>query len=234
MAAVEAVLARANAEAGQVKRFAHGMTVATNALLEFSRAHPQVRTALVATDGFTDVVELGRQARPSLYRLCEAGPQPLAPPSMRFGAPERMGPEGPLRELDERRRGGAARATGGGRSASGGGGATALLRRSKPRAAARRADRGASAGRAPVAFARAGGHFQGVRAGVYHRGGRGPLPLARLLPASARCPGGGAGTADGAGDAVLGRAHRRAAGRWACGADGALRARRAAWAGRCC
>jgi N-methylhydantoinase A len=102
MAAVEAVLARAGAHAGQVERFAHGMTVATNALLEFSEARPPARTALVATEGFTDVVELGRQARASLYRLCEARPKPLAPPELRFGAPERMGPEGPLRELDAR------------------------------------------------------------------------------------------------------------------------------------
>jgi N-methylhydantoinase A len=98
LAVVEAVLARAGAQAGQVERFAHGMTVATNALLEGRGA----RTALVATDGFTDVVELGRQARPSLYRLCEAGPKPLAPPELRFGASERMGPDGPLRELDPR------------------------------------------------------------------------------------------------------------------------------------
>jgi N-methylhydantoinase A len=98
MGAVEAVLARAGARTGQVERFAHGMTVATNALLEGRVA----RTALVATDGFTDVVELGRQARPNLYRLCEAGPKPLAPPELRFGAPERMGPDGPLRELEPR------------------------------------------------------------------------------------------------------------------------------------
>jgi N-methylhydantoinase A len=97
MAAVQAVLARARAHAGQVERFAHGMTVATNALLEGRCA----RTALVATDGFTDVVELGRQARPSLYRLCETTPPPLVPPDLRFGAPERMGPRGPVRELDE-------------------------------------------------------------------------------------------------------------------------------------
>jgi N-methylhydantoinase A len=104
MAAVEACLARARAgrHAGEVKRFAHGMTVATNALLEFSEGRPPARTALVATEGFTDVVELGRQARASLYRLCEAGPPPLAPPQLRFGAPERMGPAGPLRELDPR------------------------------------------------------------------------------------------------------------------------------------
>ncbi len=102
LAAIEAVLARAGARPERVRRFAHGMTVATNALLEISDAHPPARVALVATDGFTDIVELGRQARPSLYRLCEAGPTPLAPPQLRFGAPERMGPDGPLRELDPR------------------------------------------------------------------------------------------------------------------------------------
>ncbi|HEY3970335.1 MAG TPA: hydantoinase/oxoprolinase family protein, partial [Solirubrobacteraceae bacterium] len=102
MAAIAAVLDRAGADASQTQRFAHGMTVATNALLESSQAHPPVRTALVATEGFTDIVELGRQARPSLYRLCESGPRPLVPPQLRFGAPERMGPHGVLRELDER------------------------------------------------------------------------------------------------------------------------------------
>jgi N-methylhydantoinase A len=96
MAAIEIVLERAGAHPEQVRRFAHGMTVATNALIEGRTA----RTALVATDGFTDVVELARQARPSLYRLCEAGPSPLAPAELRFAAPERMGPDGPLRPLD--------------------------------------------------------------------------------------------------------------------------------------
>jgi N-methylhydantoinase A len=94
--AVGEVLGRAGAAPGQVRRFAHGMTVATNALLEGRGA----RTALIATEGFTDIVELGRQARPHLYRLCLAGPPPLAPPELRFGAPERMTPEGPLRDLD--------------------------------------------------------------------------------------------------------------------------------------
>jgi N-methylhydantoinase A len=83
-----------------VERFAHGMTVATNALLEFSETHPPPRTALIATAGFTDIVELGRQARAHLYRLCERHPAPLAPADLRFGAPERMTPEGPLRPLD--------------------------------------------------------------------------------------------------------------------------------------
>ncbi len=93
--AIGAVLARAGAQPGKVERFAHGMTVATNALLEGRGA----RTALIATEGFGDVVELGRQARPHLYRLCEASPAPLVAPELRLEAPERMTPEGPLRAL---------------------------------------------------------------------------------------------------------------------------------------
>ncbi len=97
LAAVAAVLEKAGADPRDIGRFAHGMTVATNALLEGTSA----RTALIATAGFTDIVELGRQARPSLYKLCEAGPEPLVPPELRFGASERMGPEGVLVPLDE-------------------------------------------------------------------------------------------------------------------------------------
>ena len=94
--AVRTVLARAGASAREVERFAHGMTVATNALLEGRTA----RTALLATAGFTDVLELARQNRPHLYRLCESPPAPLVPAALRFAVPERMGPEGPLRELE--------------------------------------------------------------------------------------------------------------------------------------
>src|SRR5437867_1289823 len=97
MSAVASALERAGRPVGEVERFAHGMTVATNALLEGRAA----RTALVATEGFVDVVELGRQARADLYRLCAAHPPPLAPPELRFGVPERMGPDGPLRPLDQ-------------------------------------------------------------------------------------------------------------------------------------
>ncbi len=96
LAAVGAVLARAGAEPGDVTGFAHGMTVATNALLQGRGA----RTALIATAGFTDVIELGRQARAHLYRLCEAAPAPLVGEELRFAAPERCGPDGPLVTLD--------------------------------------------------------------------------------------------------------------------------------------
>jgi N-methylhydantoinase A len=96
MAAINAALEKAGATADQVEEFSHGMTVATNALLEGRGA----RTAFVATEGFTDVIALGRQDRPQLYRLCAARPTPLAPDELRFGAAERMTPDGPLRDLD--------------------------------------------------------------------------------------------------------------------------------------
>jgi N-methylhydantoinase A len=97
LAAVGAALERAGAAAADVRAFAHGTTVATNALLEGNGA----RTVLVTTEGFEDVVELGRQARADLYRLCAAHPAPLVPPDRRVGAPERMTPEGPLTPLDD-------------------------------------------------------------------------------------------------------------------------------------
>src|SRR5579884_1738920 len=97
MAAVRSVLSRAGRSPEEVERFAHGTTVATNALLEGKVA----RTAFVATEGFTDLVALGRQNRPELYRLCASRPAPLAPPELRFAAPERMGPDGPLRPLTD-------------------------------------------------------------------------------------------------------------------------------------
>ena len=97
MAAVEEALAAAGANAGDVERFVHGMTVGTNALLEGRVA----RTALLATEGFTDLEVLGRQARAELYRLCAGHPPPLVPAELRVPVPERTGPEGVLRPLDE-------------------------------------------------------------------------------------------------------------------------------------
>ncbi len=97
MSAIEAVLERAGARPGQVEAFAHGMTVGTNALLEERGA----RTALVATRGFADLLEIGRQDRPELYRLCAPKPAPLVECDLRFEAEERVGPTGVLTALAE-------------------------------------------------------------------------------------------------------------------------------------
>lgn len=95
--AVEEVLRLAGAEGAAVEAFAHGMTVGTNALLEERGA----RTALVATRGFADLLEIGRQDRPQLYRLCAPKPAPLVDPELRFEAAERVGPEGVVEPLAE-------------------------------------------------------------------------------------------------------------------------------------
>ncbi len=64
----------------------HGTTVGTNALLERRGA----RTALITTEGFEDVLEIGRQARPELYNLNAVKPPPVVPAELRFGLTERV------------------------------------------------------------------------------------------------------------------------------------------------
>ena len=129
-----------------VEAFAHGTTVATNALLEGEGA----RTALVATEGFEDVVELGRQARADLYRLCAAHPAPLVPPERRVGAASAWAPDGAAEALEPTRdargrRGRGARARGGRRLPA------ARLPPPRARAGARR---GAARARCPTCTSR--------------------------------------------------------------------------------
>jgi N-methylhydantoinase A len=96
-AGVLSALVSSEVEPKTVDALAHGMTVATNALLERKGA----KTALVTTEGFRDVLEIARQDRPSLYDLTEDRPPPLVPRELRFAVKERMGPEGEVSALDE-------------------------------------------------------------------------------------------------------------------------------------
>jgi N-methylhydantoinase A len=95
LAAIDAALERAGASADAVEAFAHGMTVGTNALLEERGA----RTALIATKGFADVLEIARQNRPSLYHPCAPKPAPLIAVGDRVEAAERVGPDGVVEAL---------------------------------------------------------------------------------------------------------------------------------------
>jgi len=90
LAAARAVLAKAGIAAADVEGFFHGMTTATNALLERKGA----LTASVTTSGFRDILEIGRQNRPRLYDLCPQRPEPLVPRELRFTVGERTGPAG--------------------------------------------------------------------------------------------------------------------------------------------
>src|SRR6266540_6653919 len=93
----ESVVAAARAAGvGEVERFAHGTTVATNALLERKGA----RTAFVTTAGFEHLLHLRRQTRAHLYRPCAAWPEPLVPLERCYGVQGRMGPAGELEPLD--------------------------------------------------------------------------------------------------------------------------------------
>lgn len=79
-------------------RVVHGTTVATNALLERRGA----RTALLTTAGFADVLAIGRQNRPHLYRLSQARPEPLVPAELRLEVEERLSASGEvLLAMDE-------------------------------------------------------------------------------------------------------------------------------------
>src|SRR5256885_1768139 len=94
----ESVLAAARAvgAGGGVTRFAHGTTVATNALLERRGA----RTAYVGNAGFEHLLHLRRQTRAHLYRPCAEHPEPLVPLERCSGVRGRIGPEGELEPLD--------------------------------------------------------------------------------------------------------------------------------------
>ena len=93
----ESVLAAARAVGAEhVGRFAHGTTVATNALLERRGA----RTAFVSNAGFEHLLHLRRQTRAHLYRLCDQQPEPLVPLERSHGVRGRIGPDGELEALD--------------------------------------------------------------------------------------------------------------------------------------
>jgi N-methylhydantoinase A len=93
-----AVLADANFSFADIGMFLHGTTLATNAIIERKGA----RTALIATEGFRDVVEIADESRYDQYDVFLEKPVPLVPRALRFTVPERMDVEGAVRlALDE-------------------------------------------------------------------------------------------------------------------------------------
>lgn len=92
VAATTAVLASAAARPEAVIAMLHGTTVATNAILEKNG----VRTAVVTTRGFRDVLEIGRLRRPVLYDLSWSKPEPLARRRHRYELDQRITSDGRL------------------------------------------------------------------------------------------------------------------------------------------
>ncbi|MFC6768830.1 hydantoinase/oxoprolinase N-terminal domain-containing protein, partial [Natrinema soli] len=93
---IEKACDRAGIDPAEIDGFAHAMTVSVNALLERGGA----RTALVTTEGFRDVLEIGRQDRPDLYDLEAEKPEPLVPRDRRFEVDERTTAAGVERSVD--------------------------------------------------------------------------------------------------------------------------------------
>ena len=91
-------LAKSGVSPGAIEQFVHGTTVVINALTERKGA----RTALVTTDGFRDVLEIGRANRPDIYNLRFRKQPPFVPRYLRFEVPERINYKGEVvSPLDE-------------------------------------------------------------------------------------------------------------------------------------
>ena len=81
----------------EIEYFGHGTTVATNMIIERKGA----KTALITTKGFRDLLEIGRQTRPSLYNIMEDKPETLVKRSLRKEISERVTAKGDiLRDVD--------------------------------------------------------------------------------------------------------------------------------------
>src|SRR5262245_16256619 len=92
------VLAEAGLSVGAVSMIIHGTTLATNAIIERKGA----RTALIATEGFRDTLDIADEGRYDQYDIEIEKPKPLVARSQRFTVPERIDVEGRTRKpLDE-------------------------------------------------------------------------------------------------------------------------------------
>jgi N-methylhydantoinase A len=92
------LLATEGLDGAAVSELIHGTTIATNAILEKKGA----KTALVTTEGFQDVLEIGRLRMPRLYDLGWEKPEPLVPRHRRLEVRERIDYRGAVaRSLDE-------------------------------------------------------------------------------------------------------------------------------------
>ncbi len=87
---INKILSETNVKPEEIDYFVHGTTYATNAFLE--RNGSQV--ALLTTEGFRDVVEIGRQKRQKLYDLLQDREPSLVERRFRYGIKERISAKG--------------------------------------------------------------------------------------------------------------------------------------------
>ena len=97
---IRQVLAAEGLAAAEVSHLAHGTTVGTNALIQRRGG----KVALVTSEGFRDLLEIGRQTRPKVYDIHLDHPKPLVERALRLEVPERRLADGAVhRALDEER-----------------------------------------------------------------------------------------------------------------------------------
>lgn len=100
---LRAALDLQGATGAQVAYVGHGMTTATNAVIQRNGA----KTAFLTNAGFRDLLEIGRQNRPSLFDISVVRPEQLVPRELCFTAEGRLDHAGaelqPLNEADVRR-----------------------------------------------------------------------------------------------------------------------------------
>jgi N-methylhydantoinase A len=83
---IKEILEQRNIAPKEISYLAHGTTVATNALIQGKGGS----TGLITTKGFKDLLEIGRQTRPSLYELDKINTPPIVPGELRCEVHERM------------------------------------------------------------------------------------------------------------------------------------------------
>ena len=90
LAGLTTVKAQHGIRSEDISHFAHGTTVATNALIQRTGG----RVAMITTAGFRDLIEIGRQVRPRIYDLKIDAPEPVVRRHLRFEVGERIGSQG--------------------------------------------------------------------------------------------------------------------------------------------
>ncbi|MBN9428579.1 MAG: hydantoinase/oxoprolinase family protein [Burkholderiales bacterium] len=98
LAGVQAIGERYGVPASEITYFTHGTTVGLNAVIQ----RKGLKLALLVTEHFRDVLELGRLKTPDMYGLLSKRPEPLIPREMVFGIPGRLNADGSeLQPVDE-------------------------------------------------------------------------------------------------------------------------------------
>jgi N-methylhydantoinase A len=90
MTGVQEILDNFNVKIQDIATLVHGTTLVTNAIIERKGA----KTGLITTQGFEDVLEIGREMRYDIYDLFITLPPPIVPQNLRVGVKERLDKNG--------------------------------------------------------------------------------------------------------------------------------------------